>query len=375
MQRDRDSRAGPLREQAVPPARDLALLATGMGLAAGAVSVALSQSRPIWKDEAWTIAFSTQPWDELVRRTTSEMDAVHASYYLLMRWVISTFGADPGTVRLPSALFMGLACAAVVLIAAEWGSFRLAVLAGAAFLCLPITARYGTEARGYAMATALAAWSTWLFARQSRGQRPRASLVVAYTVVLALTGYAFLYAWLIAVPHLVTTLASRDARRRWKTVVVAQACSLLLLAPLVVLAVRQRDQIGFLGRGLRATYLVQVGALPWGHGSGAATLAAAAFCWALIAWASVRLWQARDPAPGTRRLLVLAWTWALLPGLALIGISIWTPAFTSRYVVFCAPAVALLLALAVDGVRSRLAAIVVGALVVILALAAYPAQF
>ena len=99
--------AGPVWMRVLPPA---AMLVIGLWRITGP---------SYWRDEAATMSAVQRPFAELVRML-GHIDAVHGTYYMLI-WVLVRLGG-PGELvtRLPSALAMAGAAAAVAALAGGW---------------------------------------------------------------------------------------------------------------------------------------------------------------------------------------------------------------------------------------------------------------
>ena len=62
----------------------------------------------VWYDEAATVSSATRSWTQLWAEVHT-VDAVHALYYAGMHLVFDVFGYSPLTLRLPSAIAIGIA--------------------------------------------------------------------------------------------------------------------------------------------------------------------------------------------------------------------------------------------------------------------------
>lgn len=168
---------------------------------------------------------------------------------------IAVFGDSVVALRLPSSLAMGGAAALTTrlgarLFRARVGSdTRVGLLAGLIFAVLPSTARYGQEARPYALVTLLAVLAALLLVRAlDRSSWPR---WLGYAAAVAGLGLANLFALSLLTGHAVAVLLTRRSRRdgvllRW---FVAAGVSVLVLVPLMVLGRSQQGrQLDWVGR-------------------------------------------------------------------------------------------------------------------------------
>jgi mannosyltransferase len=356
-------------------------LAAALGLLAALVSFAGSWIPSLWGDEAASILSAQRSFGSLANMLTT-VDAVHGTYYALLHLWIDAFGASPVSVRLPSAIAVGLAAAGVVVLADRLAGRRIAIIAALLFAVLPRTTYMGAEARSYALGTACAVWLTVLLVHlvvtRSRSRLAWAGFALGFAASI----YVFLYLVLLAPVYaatLVVLARDRGVALRW---LMASGIGVLLAAPLIVFAVRQRHQIAFLSHRPGVTpfrFLVQ----QW---FGADPLAIVA--WALILVLLIAVAVARTrPGRGIRRalktwaggpsgalmrspLVVLALAWFVLPPLILFVANLFAPLYTIRYMSFVTPAVAMLLALALDVLCRRRVVLVAGAVLALAALAA-----
>ncbi|MGV9599636.1 glycosyltransferase family 39 protein [Streptosporangium sandarakinum] len=126
------------------------------------VAVAGSWAPSMWADELATAQTATS-WDTLWE-TLRERDAVFLPYYLLM-YVWSRAGTADWWLRLPSALAVAAATGLLADLGRRLGGVRAGTVAGAALLVLPAISRFGQEARPYTLAVAAALFSYWCLHR------------------------------------------------------------------------------------------------------------------------------------------------------------------------------------------------------------------
>lgn len=267
------------------------------------------------------------------------IDAVHGAYYLFLHEWIRLVGTSEAAVRLPSAVAIGVAAAGVVVLGSRLLGPSTGILAGLVFAVLPIVTRMGMEARSYAFAIAAAVWLTVWLHELVRRRESRWWPWALFAVAFAGAVYLFLYLALLAVVHLAVVLGSRAPRPvvvRW---LAASAGAAVLAAPITLLAMSQREQIAFLARRDYATpgavLVEQWFGSAWG-------LAVAAWCAMAVAVATAAFAQA---GRSMRLGVAVAVVWMAVPTAALLAGDAWlTPLYNRRYLAFCAPAVALLIA-------------------------------
>jgi mannosyltransferase len=349
-------------------------MAFGLGSITTSLSLALSQVRPLWGDEELTLQAARLPWSRFVD-LISQTDAVHAFYYILVRALFLVIPESLFSLRLLSAVFVGFTAMAVFLIAKRWMSVKSAVLAWLIFSIMPITTRYGTEGRAGSLMLVLATWSTWAVMKLTLESNRRIRWQGSYVALLTATIYANSIAFLIAGPHLIAATVFGRARKRILRIVVSQLMALALGIFVIAALFVQRDTMGSYEvleqPGLK--HLVQTFSLPFGHRDRPATLAMAIFAWATILWGStiaIRTGKVRmDDESGY--FFSLIWSWALLPGLLLLSISLFHPIFSSRYILFSVPAVALLLSWSITQFRSAVVRLALVSVLLVLGVLAF----
>lgn len=342
--------------------------ATTLGVVAG------SWIPSIWGDEAASLMSARRDWASLWAMLGT-VDAVHGFYYALLHVWIDLAGDSPLAIRVPSGIAVGLASAGLYLLVRRRASRETAVIAAVVFAVLPRVTFLATEARSLAFSTAAAVWLTLLALRLLDAPMRRVWWWV-YAIGLALASYLFLYAALLIPVHAITVALEvrrvRPARGiHLRPYLLAWASAALLAAPISVIAIMQREQIAFSSASREVTpeaVLIQ----QWFMFEPVAFVA-----WALIAVAiavvTVRAAQHRRLATlGERQLLVLGTVWAVVPTAALLLVAtVASLGYTPRYLAFCAPAVSILIAIAVAALPRRWMQVVAVAVIAVLALPAY----
>jgi mannosyltransferase len=180
---------------------------------------------------------------------------------------------------------------------------------------------YGQTARSYALVSAVAVLATILFVRAMRSESWWA--YSWYGLSLILLGNLHLFALLIVAAHGVALMRHRPHHRwRWPVAVLVAGYGVV---PLAVFVSGQQAQIGWIVRPGFHTISRLVEAM-----IGPPVLVAVV--------AVVIGFALRRGTPSA----VLAVAWLVLPPVILIAVSQVTPVFAVQYVVFCAPAIALL---------------------------------
>jgi mannosyltransferase len=324
----------------------LGAVAAVLGVLAAFVTWLGSWNPSYWGDEAATVMSAERPLSTLFAEL-GRVDAVHGLYYLGMHFWIELFGASELSTRLPSALAVGALVAGTVVLGARLADVRFGILAGVVCAVLPRTAFLATEARSYAMGTAIAVWIMVYFVSLWRRRETRLRPWVVLGLLIAAASYLFLYLVLIAVVLGVVLLVSergRPLRRRWAQ---SLAVTAVAAAPIALLAYAERGQVAFLAKRNYAT-AKNVLVDQW-FGMPAITIA----CWALILL-GVAVFVVRQLTRSTialldrrrsdREVVLLGAAWLALPTALLLVANLVSPMYNTRYLSFCTPAAALLVA-------------------------------
>ena len=323
----------------------------------------------LWGDEVTSVLSAERSLPSLFTML-GHVDAVHGTYYLFLHFWVGVFGASPFSVRFPSAVAAGVMVAGVVLLGARLGGPRMGLIAGVIAIVLPRTTYMGEEARGYAMSAACAVWLTLLLVKLVSDLTPRRHLWVLYGIGVAVCGYVFLFSLLVVVAHGALVLS---LRRRWLTKTWARSLGLglVLALPVIIYGASERNQIAFLADRSDATFAdITVG--QW-FGNDATAIVAwslilTAIAIPLIGHLRARLqptgssWFRAEAERGPRFVLLIA-TWLVAPTTILIAVNAIHAIYSSRYLSFCVPAAALVIASLLTRIRrSWMAGAVVAAL-------------
>ncbi len=309
----------------------------------------------LWRDEIATLSAATRSFGDQIR-LEREIDAVLGGYYALMRVWTTVFGTSEAALRLPSVLAMAVAAGAVAAIGARLFDRRAGLLAGLVFAVLPAVSRFGQEARPYAGVLAAATLSTLLLLRAAQGRRWTGW--VAYGASILVVGVGNILALTVLLAHAAYvgyTAWSHHGRPRWTWLrrgpvpgwLIAAVLPVAVLAPLALLAGRQRSQVDWIpaltvsaaGRWHDDLFLD-------------ASVGAAVIVLALLA--------VRGSVPAT----VLCGALAVLPLLALAAASLTVaPLWILRYALFTVPGWVILAGAALAGLRRPEAAAALSAVV------------
>jgi mannosyltransferase len=297
-----------------------------------------------WRDEAATIAADKRPFGELLKML-GNVDAVHGAYYIFMWPLVHLFGASELVMRLPSAVAAGVIAAFVAAIGRRVVSPWVGLAAGLLFAVLPVASRYGQEARSYEMVVGMAAIASYLLIRVlNADQASRRKWLIWYGASLAVLGILNIFGLLLIPAHAITVALHYrrrhgDAEARHLAIgwLVAAVAGVVLSSPLLVLGWEQRGQVAWITKNQSSS---GPGTLLTLAGSTLVTLV-------VIGIVAVGLIVATESggarrAPWRWQLAELSLPWMIVPPALLLGVSTVDPIYTSRYILMCIPAGALL---------------------------------
>jgi mannosyltransferase len=332
----------------------------------------------VWYDEAATITSAQRSWAQLWAELHT-VDAVHGLYYALMHAWFWLVGYTPFTLRLPSALAVGVAAALVVALGRRLAGMRVGVVAGIVFLLLPRVQWAGTEGRPYATITTLSVLLTLVGITAVRRTRSDHALRwwVAYGVT-ALVAVTFnVYLSLAVVAHAVvllwTLLAERSVRSsgpgrgarsavlplvtgrvlvRWA---IAAGAAAVVAAPFVLVVSGQAKQVGWI-KGITEATRGQVFATAWfGASDPYATVA-----WTLMTLGVVAVFVGAHRRRAAVRDLLRAQTARVALPLVVVPTAVLLVAtamgerlYSPKYASLSLPFVAVLIALAITTIRPK----------------------
>lgn len=329
-------------------------------LALGSVTSSLwLDERTVSVDETASIIGGTRSLGDLAE-LVRHVDLVHAAYYGVLHLWFDVVGYSPVTLRLVSALAAAAAAALMVPLGARLVNLRTGVVGAVLLLLLPVTVLSATNGRSMSLQMLAAVASTLLLIEMLRAATSRVStlerlwmLSAAYVVVAALgitfqlwfvfvvLGHAAVSAWNVLVRQ-------RSRPARILPVAVGFLALAAVAAVLGVAASTQSGQIAWIRSPTPSSVLLTL----WRDEAFSLSLverpsvvpeiaASVGFVLALVG--AIRLVAARTLASP----LLLTW-WALPPvGILLIS-ALQSPTFAARYLVFCVPAYALLMAAGLD---------------------------
>jgi mannosyltransferase len=322
--------AGPLWMRVLPPVVTFVVMLVGITVPS------------YWRDESATLSAVNRPFGELIKML-GNVDAVHASYYMVAFVIARLFGTGELALRMPSAIAMAVAAVFVAAIGRRIVSPWAGLFAGLMFTAVPDISLYGQDARSYAMETAMAAIASYMLVRAlGAGHAYQRRWWVGYCISVAILGLLNIFGLLLLVAHGVT-MALRMARPspgqsrralllRW---LVAAVIATIVVSPIIYLGYSERAQISW----MTAPGVAGLTSLTKLIGP---DVMAAAVAIVFVAGIVITLGRsARVPAWLTS-LPALCVPWLLLPPLILLAASAVDPVYNFRYILYCVPAAVLL---------------------------------
>ncbi len=316
-------------------------------VAAGAAVRSLFLTRkPFWFDEYFSAEVARISWGNFLHLVWWR-EANMSLYYVLLRlWM--EFGGSEFYIRALSVAISAATIPAVYWLARQLYDKRVALLAAALFTFNAYAVRYAQEARSYALFLLLATLSSGFLIALAR--EPVRRNRVGYVLVSVLAVYAHFYALLLLAAHglALRGMGSRgwsadrlrgqlsaELRRAWIVIGIA------VLPLLVFVAKTGAGPIRWIQRPGLHDVLAFSANLAGSNSWPLPVLCAAAGIAAVLP-AGRQLW-ARDQAWETwrRQFLLL---WLLFPVALTWLLSFARPVFLGRYMIFCLPALLILVA-------------------------------
>lgn len=314
-------------------------------------------TRGFWGDEAWTALISQRPIPEMIRVTGEDFHP--PMYYLLVHAWGSLFGFSELAIRSLSFLFFATTPVITYLLSGYLFKERWARLLTSVLVTLsPILFTYAFESRAYAILTFLSVAASVLFWQSRTAKSLR--WPIAYLLVAGFSVYVHYYAWFILASHGVYALLFE-----WKTIKKIWWVGIgvvLIQLPWVPVLFSQVSEvnnsywIGAMNSRTHLEFFMRVA----GGDLGMPLQIWTSRIIALIVAVSLAF---RFGKKKTTPFYLFLLCWLVVPTLIPTLISLWTPVFFYRYLIFSSVP---LLLLTVDGIRwlPRYASIAVAILVI-----------
>lgn len=205
-----------------------------ISLIAALATLYLGLKQSVWFDEAYSIDLAEGSWLGIVHLTAED---VHPPlyYWVLKSWTM-VFGQGELALRSISALFFGLSLIMAGMLLRRLFGGKTALLALPFVACAPFLLRYGFEIRMYSLASLIGISATYLLVliTETRAQRKRRLLVIAYALLVVIGVYTLYFMALIWIAHAAWLLARawhKEQRGVFVEVMMAYIGSLLLFLP------------------------------------------------------------------------------------------------------------------------------------------------
>ncbi|MFJ3302757.1 hypothetical protein ACIPSA_06510 [Streptomyces sp. NPDC086549] len=312
----------------------------------------------MWRDEAVTfqVAQRTVPqiWQLL-----HGVDAVHGLYYLLMHAVLAL---HPGEVllRLPSVCGAAATAGLVAALGTRLARPRVGLWAGLLYAVTPMAGHYAQEGRSYALVAAGATGATLLLVRAAaegsagpgeaglRGGGGRSWW--AYGAILGVTCWLHELAVLLVLAHAGTLALARARGRVWRLWGCATGAVVVTLLPMVAVSHAQSAQLAWLTEPTTENAQELLRAFV-GPTSGV--------YWTGLALAAVGLTRLAGRR-GEVTCAGVALPLAVVPPVALMLASQFSPLYVDRYVLYALAGAPLLVAAGADRVAGTVGRLRIG---------------
>ncbi|MDU8359887.1 glycosyltransferase family 39 protein [Pseudomonas syringae group sp. J309-1] len=307
----------------------------------------------VWFDEAYSVLISeTTP--SLIRFHTAQ-DVHPPLYYFLLHFWMMFFGESVFSIRVMSALMGTLTVLVSVWLMGMIASRRAAILAGFLSALLPIAVRYSQEARMYALLALCCIAATLMLVYWVKKPEHHRYLC-AYAFFMVSGFYTHYFAFPCLVVHWLYLLFVRDRGQfliRKGSWWIANLAMLVLYLPWIPLLIEQLGRTGGVG-WIPPMSLLTVISQIWIF----FTLEPSSN-WPIMAYLFVPLlailvgWGLlkRDPDSHRFNLLIVLYTYGPILSMALVSLKV--PLFWTRYFLFSAMGLPLLIALSLDHLMNR----------------------
>jgi mannosyltransferase len=320
----------------------------------------------LWYDESATVSAADRSVADL-GRLVQNVDAVHAVYYFVMHFWIRVFGSSELSLRMPSALAVGLTCALIAMMGWKMGQPRVGLAAAFITASLPRVFWAGSEGRLYAATALTTVLVLWSVLRLWRSGRRVDGLLLSVSIGVAV--HLFLFSVLL-VPALI--VAAMLLRRRSALTALYAGIGVLVSIPFVLVSTSQGGQVAWIRAVPWDKVLTEALPTQWFSGQGRPRN------WEFPDWVmpysqalaviAVLLMAAALLGSRTnlklRPWVVLSASVATVPTSVLLIVSaLSTPYYVPRYLTFTAPAIAILVAAGISVVSRNSRGFVVSTLI------------
>ncbi|NOZ72141.1 MAG: hypothetical protein GXP38_09545 [Chloroflexi bacterium] len=313
------------------------LLLVGILLAAWAWRLTGLDFQSLWRDEMDSLLFATRPLPQVLANFTRPGEN-GPLYFLLLRPWLWLMGHSEYALRFPSALAGVLALPWIYVWGRKLFGFQVGLLAMVLLAVNPYHLWYSQEVRMYSLLVVLIMAALWVFAWAL--ERGGAGRWLLWLILTSVCFYIHVFGVLVIPLQGIWFLLVPRWRKRWRSYAIALAVLILPYLPLVwwqwKLLVNPNFRTGHpfvpLGQMLLILFTAQIQGIPQRYG-----------VWGFLPvfffllggiFLHRRQWRSRW----------LVITWWLFPPVALFVISLFSPIFTDRYLIWILPALLLFLA-------------------------------
>jgi mannosyltransferase len=308
-------------------------------------------SKPFWFDECFSVEVARIDWRNFLHLMWWREANMSLYYVLLKVWLY--FGQSPFFIRSLSVVTSAATLPAIYWVAKQLYDRRVALIATALLAVNAYSVRYAQEARSYALFMLLATLSSGFLIALLRQMSPdlrsqsatsssQTLLLRGYVVTSVLAVYAHLYSILLLAAHWIAAVrispqgdGQATSPRMWPS---WKMIGLAILPLLVFVAKTGAGPIHWIQRpGVRdlVEFFEHLAGGTW-----ALALIYAAACLAALIPSGKQLWSRDTAWPGWRCQFLLLWL--LFPILLTVLLSFARPVFLARYMIFCLPALLIL---------------------------------
>jgi mannosyltransferase len=307
-------------------------------------------AKSFWLDEGISINMARLSWSQFLQTMWSG-EANMTLYYLFLRFWL-TIGSGEGFIRGLSVLFSVAAVPCIFFLGARLFGRRVGLLAAFLFSVNAYDIRFAQEARSYTMVVFFAVLATWLLARNL--QESASAHWGIYAAVCALATYSHLFGALLVPAHAISLLSWRRDEIPWRKFVGSLLMFGVMVAPIAIFLFAifvlktgapptlwfpplQPDSLLVLGVDFSGVYgllLLYLDVLAVG----------------IAALGAYQMRRGSEPGRSSWGYTLL-FSWLVAPVVMVLAVSLVKPIFVPRFLIFCLPALLLLVAVGISKLR------------------------
>lgn len=298
-----------------------------------------------WLDEGFSVKFARMAWPRLAN-TLAHGELNMSLYYVLLHFWLKA-GSSEAFIRGLSLIFSVATIPFVYLLGKRLFGRDAGLMAAWLLSINAYHVRYAHEARSYALLVFLATVATCIFVRNL--QEPGRAQWAWYTALCSLTVYAHFYGGLIVLAHVASLAFLPPERIPWRKLLRCYAAFAALIAPIAVLILPDGSARLSWVPPLQANSLLRLGIYLSGN-FGRELLAVDSMAIAVLLWSSSRGSVAAARSIETWPIAMVG-SWLCVPLAIVFAASLIRPLFVPRYLIFCLPALMILVAAGIARVQ------------------------